>query len=479
MSSILSDSLLFWRPELCLAAGALLSLLLGAWGRPSRAAIAMAWLTVFATAFLLAAAPGPSSAALFFDMIVIDPFASVFRWLALATTSIVLLMVVGSRDGTEPDRGEYAGLVLMVGLGLMLMAQANNLLMAYVAVELVSLSSYLLVGFADDARGREAALKYLFFGALSSGVMLFGMSLLFGLTGELGFLGLLQAASGWPAQPPSIVLLSVLLILVGVAFKISLVPFHMWTPDVYEGAPVPVTALLSVGPKAAALALLVRMVVALQPVWPALGPVLIGLTVLTMTFGNLVALVQTNVKRLFAYSTIGQVGYLLIGLVVQTPAGLQGMILYLIAYLFMNLGAFACLAWVVQETGRESLDAFNGLGRRSPALAFLLALFLLSLAGIPPLFGFIGKFYLFGAAIQAHHVPLAVAGAVNSAIALYYYVKLIRQMYLATEDAPVTPRGTLPLKIAAGICAIATIGFGVFPTFILAWLPQVTQINLL
>ncbi len=480
MIHLLSESLRFWWPEAALGAGALLTALLAAWGRPAKAAIAAAWITLASVAALLLNAPGVAQDALFFGMIVADPFSLAFRWLALVTIIITALLVCGSRDGTEERRGEYLSLVLFIGLGLMLMAEANHLLMAYLAIEFVSLSSYLLVGFSDDARSSEASLKYLLFGALASGIMLFGMSLLFGLTGELGFFGLLQASSVVAFETPGIFLLAIMLMLVGLAFKISLVPFHMWTPDVYEGAPIPVTALLSVGPKAGALALLVRIMHALHPVWPAIAPAIAALAVITMTFGNLVALVQTNVKRLFAYSTIGQVGYLLIGFVVQSPAGLQGLLLYLVAYLFMNLGAFACIAWVVNETGSESIEAFRGLGRRSPVLAFLLTVCLLSLAGIPPMFGFIGKFFLFGAAIQGHYVWLAVAGAANSALALYYYVKLIRQMYLASDNSKSGAlEGTLPLRLAAWVCALATLLLGLFPSSLLALLRESVRINLL
>jgi proton-translocating NADH-quinone oxidoreductase chain N len=455
-------------------------LVLGAWGRPSKSSIAAAWASLSACALALLNLPASSGEPIFFGMIVTDPFSLAFRWLALGTCAIVCLLVCGLDDGSEDRRGEYLGLVLLIGSGLMLMAEANHLLMVYLAIELVSLSSYLLVGFSDDARGSEAALKYLLFGALASGIMLFGMSLLFGLTGQLGFFGLLQATSGMASQPPCLLLFALVLTLVGLAFKISLVPFHMWTPDVYEGAPVPVTALLSVGPKAAALALLVRLMSALHPLWPSVEGLFLVLTVVTMTFGNLVALVQTNVKRLLAYSTIGQVGYILIGFVVQSTAGLQALVLYLAAYLFMNLGAFACVAWVVNATRSESIDAFRGLSRKAPALAFLLTVFLLSLAGIPPLLGFLGKFLLFGAALQASHVGLAVAGAANSAVALYYYLKLIRQMYLAPAgEAAGSMPGTFALRLAAWLCAAATLVLGVFPGSLLALLKEAMHINLL
>jgi NADH-quinone oxidoreductase subunit N len=385
---------------------------------------------------------------------------------------------MASRDVDASRGGEYVGLVLLIGVGLMLMAEANHLLMAYVAMELVSLSSYLLVGFVEEPRSAEASLKYLLFGALASGIMLFGMSILFGLTGELAFPDLLRASAALSDPMAGTLLLAVTLMLAGLAFKISMAPFHMWTPDAYEGAPIPVTALLSVGPKAAGLALIVRVMEALKPAWPTLEPLVLGLTVVTMTLGNLVALAQTNVKRLLAYSTIGQVGYLLIGFAVSTRVGLEGLLLYLVAYLFMNLGAFACVVAVVNETGNESLDAFRGLATRSPALALLCAVFLLSLAGMPPLLGFYGKFLLFGAALDGGKPLLAIAGVVNSAIALYYYVNIIRLMYLNVPPRAEPLRTTPALRWALAVCGAATILLGLFPGPLLTWLSTRTVVTL-
>jgi len=315
--------------------------------------LAAAWLTLLASAVALWQTPVPPSTGLFFGLIVCDPFSFALRWIAWGTVALVLLLIMASREVESSRRGAYLGLVLLIGVGLMLMAEANHLLMAYLSMELVSLSSYVLVGFLDEPRSAEASLKYLLFGALASGIMLFGMSLLFGLTGALAFPDLQQATAGLVASSTNALLVAVALLLAGLAFKVSMVPFHMWTPDAYEGAPIPITALLSVGPKAAGLALLVRVMEALRPMWPQLAPLILGLTIVTMTLGNLVALVQTNVKRLLAYSTIGQVGYLLIGFAVNTRFGLEGLLLYLVAYLFMNLGLFAGVVAVVNATGSE------------------------------------------------------------------------------------------------------------------------------
>lgn len=478
MSHLLGESVYLWMPELFLSIGALGVMLLGAFQRPAQQTVESSESAPSLINLLTGVSIASAATALwstttlswregFFGLIIFDQLSLVFRWLALGTIAMVTMMAASSRDVSRAWLGEYQGLLLVVGVGLMAMAQANHLLMAYLALETVSLTSYLLVALTRDQRSSEASLKYLLFGAMSSGIMLFGMSLLYGMTGQLGFRHLQQAVQMLEPSLASLGAVAMSLVLAGLAFKISMVPFHMWTPDVYEGAPIPVTAMLSVGPKAAGLALLVRLSDVFGPMWQAAVPLLCVLTVVTMTLGNVVALVQGNVKRLLAYSTIGQVGYLLIGFVVNTTLGLEALLLYLVAYLFMNLGAFACVVAVVNDTRSESLPAFRGLARRAPLLAFGCTLFLLSLAGIPPLLGFLGKFLLFGSAIQANLTGLAIAGVLNSAVALYYYVLIIRQMYLEAPDSPLVLRPSMPLRVAVAVCAVATLGFGLFPNALL------------
>ncbi|OGX29389.1 MAG: hypothetical protein A3B78_01095 [Omnitrophica WOR_2 bacterium RIFCSPHIGHO2_02_FULL_67_20] len=479
MSSVLWDSLNAWWPEVLLSLGGLTVMLIGVWFKRPRSSMTAAWAFLLAAAAALWCSPVPPETDVFFGLIVCDPFSLAFRWLALGAVALTLLLIGGGREIGSDVRGEGIGLLLLIGVGLMLMAEANHLLMAYVAMELVSLGSYLLVGFLRDSRSAEAALKYLLFGALSSGIMLFGMSLLFGLMGTLEFPALHAAVAGISGPMQGALLVATALMLAGLAFKISMAPFHMWTPDAYEGAPVAVTALLSVGPKAAGFALLARLVEVLHPAWPALEPLLVILAIATMTLGNLAALTQTNVKRLLAYSTIAQAGYLLIGLVTRSVLGREALLLYLAAYLFMNLGAFACVVAVVEATGSESVEAFRGLARRAPVLAFAAAMFLLSLAGLPPLFGFVGKLLLFRSALEANLPVLAVAAAVNSAVALYYYVNLIRLMYFnpPVELAPLRPAPALGL--ALGVCAAATLLLGLFPGALLALLSAGIASNLL
>jgi len=464
----LVESLRGWMPELILSVGGMLVVLLGI-GKPRWAAPAT-WCTLLLAGAALGIAQTLPSHEAFYGLIVLDEFAHAFRWFTLGALALVSLMVASAHDLEERWRGEALGLLLFVGVGLMLMAQAQHLLMAYLAMELVSLSSYVLVGLTRDARSSEAALKYFLFGALSSGIMLFGMSLLFGLTGQVSFAGIAQAVSVMPQGGGAAVLTAICLILVGLAFKMSMVPFHMWTPDVYEGAPVAITAMLSVGPKAAGLALLVRFSHALGPAWEPVLPLLSVLTMVTMTLGNVVAVMQQNVKRLLAYSTIGQVGYLLIGVVTRTVVGLEAMLVYLAAYLVMNLGAFACVAAVCRDTGSETLSAFRGLAKRAPMLALFSTLFFLSLAGLPPLVGFIGKFLLLGSAIEADRLSLAVVAAINSAIALYYYVAIIRQMYLQAPEEASPVRLTPALQVAVGACGAVTVWLGIFPAALLRWL---------
>lgn len=465
----LSASLIAWLPELILTVGGMAALLAGAAFRRSGPSAVIAWASILLAAAGLAVNI-PTSKPVFFGLVVLDPFSQALRWLALGVTGLVALMAHRASDVEQGWGGECLGLIVLIGVGLMLMAESAHLLMAAVSIELVSLSSYCLTALPRDARASEAGLKYLLFGALSSGIMLFGISLLYGLTGEMSLPALPAAIDALGPQHAGAVAVAITLILAGLAYKISMVPFHMWTPDVYEGAPVSVAALLSVGPKAAGLALLVRLAQATGQAWEALLPLVLVLTLATMTLGNVVALLQTNVKRLLAYSTIGQVGYLLIGFSAGSQTGLEAILVYLVAYLFMNLGAFACVSAVHRETGSESLEAFRGLSARAPALAAALAIFLLSLAGMPPLVGFIGKFLLFGAAIEANLVWLAVGGILNSAIALYYYVNIIRLMYLQRPAQQGLWRPAWPLRLAVGVCAAATLWLGVFPSPLLAWL---------
>lgn len=418
----------------------------------------------------MALVPHEQSGWLFTRMLFHDPFSSFFEVVVVLAAMATVWLSVGSAEVRRVAQGEYYGLLVAGTLGAVLMAAAANLLLAYLAMELLSIVSYVLTGFLrHDRRSGEAALKYLIYGGVASGVMLYGMSWLFGMCGSLDLVvihGVLE--SGDPE--PLTLFLALALVLAGLGFKIAMVPFHMWAPDVYQGAPIPVVAFLSVASKAAGFALLVRL---LFPTfssegsggawhflagvdWPQL---LLVLSAATMTLGNFAALQQTEVKRLLAYSGVAHAGYLLMGLVALSDQGLQAVLFYLIAYYFMNLGAFAVLVLVHNQSGSDSLDAFRGLAWRGGALpAVAMAAFLFSLVGVPPFVGFFGKFYLFAAVIEQKLYVLALIGVLNSVVSVGYYFRILRAMFLdapAADAAPVTlgmQERAMLLVLLAGTC---------------------------
>jgi NADH-quinone oxidoreductase subunit N len=353
-----------------------------------------------------------------------------------------------------------------------LMASSASLLMIYLSVEFLSYTSYLLTGFLrEDKKSNEAAVKYFLYGAVTSAVMLYGLSLLYGISGSLNLPDIAAAFSN--TVDPSVrmvALVSTALVVVGLGFKISLVPFHQWAPDAYEGAPTPVAAFLSVGPKAVGFAVLLRVALTALPVfqenWVALLTII---SILTMTLGNLVALRQTNIKRLLAYSSIAQAGYMLIGLVSvnldptsNSPfSGLNGVLIYLFTYLFTNLGAFICVIAIENATGAVNIEDYNGLVRRAPLVAALFIIFFLSLAGIPPTAGFIGKFFIFGAALRQGYLTLAAIGVINSIVSVFYYFGVVRAaFFLEAKDATpirVAPLVTVLLTVSAAVVLLIAV----------------------
>jgi NADH-quinone oxidoreductase subunit N len=416
-------------------------------------------------------------------MVIVDDFAVFFKLIFCLAAFVIVWMSLGSNEVQDGDEGEYYGLVIASTVGLLYMAAAANLLMAYLALELVSLTSYVLTGYRRrDRRSGEAALKYLVYGGVASAVMIYGMSWLYGLAGSLDYQRL-NAAFVHGSVEPLTAFVAVLLVLAGFGFKIAAVPFHMWAPDVYQGAPIPVTAFLSVGAKAAGFALLIRLFYPglsapadggawLFPAgvdWPQL---MLVICMATMTLGNLAALGQQNVKRLLAYSSIAHAGYMLMGFVVLNDAGLRAMLFYLVTYYLMNLGAFLVVMVVANSTGREDLDGFRGLAWRGGAVpAVAMAIFLFSLAGLPPLAGFVGKFHLFAAVVEQRFYLLALVGFANTLVALYYYVRIVRTMFL---DMPRGDEGVVALDAHNAFLlyflAIPTIALGLYwaPLFALA-----------
>jgi proton-translocating NADH-quinone oxidoreductase chain N len=391
----------------------------------------------------------------------IDGFAVFFKIIALVSTALVILAALdGIRTRFE---GEFYALLVFTALGLVLMAASTDLILLALSIEFVSLTSYVLAGFLKaNQKSNEDGLKYFLYGAAASAMMFFGFSILYGLTGTTNLYDLASRLRGAPLPA---VYLAVAFMLAGFGFKTAIVPFHQWAPDVYEGAPTPVAAFLSVGSKAAGFAVLVRVfLVVVDPGrvnWTLLMAVLAAVT---MTLGNLLALPQRNIKRMLAYSSISHAGFILIGLAAfRGDFGVPGLLIYLFGYLFTQLGAFFIAVLIGMQLGSDDIPDYAGLSRRAPVSAFLMAVFMLSLTGLPPTSVFVGKFYVLAAAIDNGLLWLAVVGIVNSVISLYYYVGVIRAMYVmpaASERAVPEPAA---LQVALGLTGLGTIAIGLYP----------------
>jgi NADH-quinone oxidoreductase subunit N len=396
----------------------------------------------------------------------IDPFALFFKIVFLASAGLIILMSIGYLRGEGADRGEFYALILFATLGMMLMASAVDLLILYIGLETMSICIYTLAGFLKrERRSNEAALKFLLMGGFSSAIILYGMVMLYGLTGATGLKEIASALTADTLSNPALILAMVMLA-AGFGFKIAAVPFHMWIPDVYEGAPTPITALLAAASEIAGLAILLRVflvaIPGLQDRWALLFYVL---SLLTMTVGNVVAIAQSNIKRMLAYSSIAHIGYLLIGVVAGRELGISAALLYTVVYALMTLGAFAMVILLcVGGVKGERIDDFTGLAQRSPMAAAAMLILLLSLAGVPPTAGFVGKLYLFGAAIERGYVLLALIAVVNSTISLFYYMKVAVAMYM--RDVP--PAGlalspSRPLRVVLFVTVVGTLAIGIYP----------------
>jgi proton-translocating NADH-quinone oxidoreductase chain N len=402
---------------------------------------------------------------LFGGIYTVDSFAFFFKLMAVVSTGLVVLSAIEFMGERTPYRGEFYSLLLFATLGIGLIASATDLIMIYLAIELLSITSYILAGYLrDDPKSSEAAIKYFLYGAAASAVMLFGMSLLYGATGSTNLSQIAMALGEADASLRGIIFPAVILLLAGFGFKIGAVPFHQWAPDAYEGAPTPVTAFLSVGPKAAGFAVLARVfLTALPSFQPDQVALLAAISAVTMTLGNLVAIWQKNIKRMLAYSSIAQAGYILLGMVAASALGMTSLVFYLIIYVFANLGAFIVIITFSNGGGGDEIEDYAGLSQRSPGLALAMLLFLLSLAGIPPLAGFIGKFYLFAAAMKEGFIWLVIVAVLNSIVSLYYYLQVVRQMYI------IPPRTEEPVpasRALSGALLIALVGvllLGIWP----------------
>ena len=461
--NLAADIMIAW-PELFVAVAAMLLLMFGVF-QGNQSARAVSWLGVgvlFVAAVLVLA--GPASRVVGFnDLFVVDEFANFAKVLLLlgAALTLILAMPFNAREGIP--QFEFPVLIVFAVLGMMLMVSANDLISLYLGIELQSLALYVLAAIRrDSVRSAEAGLKYFVLGALSSGILLYGMTLVYGFAGSTGFDDLAAVfAAGAEEGTPIGVIIGLVFIIAGLAFKVSAVPFHMWTPDVYEGAPTPVTAFFAVAPKIAAMALFVRVM--LEPfggLFDQWQQVIWFISLASMILGAFAAIGQTNIKRLMAYSSIGHMGFVLVGLAAGNETGVKAILLYLTIYLFMNVGTFACiLAMRRQDRMVEDIDQLAGLSRTNPKMALALAIFMFSMAGIPWMAGFFGKLYVFLAAIEAELYTLAVVGLLSSVVAAFYYLRIVKLMYFDEPlDAFDQPVGREISTIVVGT-SVVTFGF--------------------
>jgi len=372
----------------------------------------------------------------------------------------------------DAETGEFHALLLYSIAGQCLMASANELIMIFIGLEISSIASYVLAGYLrDDKRANEAALKYFLLGSFATGFFLYGVALVYGATGSVNLTMIRAAITGANAPSPVFVGVAAALMFVGLGFKVSAAPFQMWAPDVYQGAPTPVTAFLSAGPKAAGFAIFLRIfMTAFEPIGTGWEPLVWISALLSMTIGNFAALLQSNVKRLLAYSSIAHAGYVLVALAARSEVGTAAAMFYLAAYAFMNIGAFAVVSHLSGKDERyQNLEDFAGLGQKQPMTAAMLTIFLLSLIGVPLTGGFFGKFYIFKAALESHLVWLTVLGLLNSAVAAYYYLRILVMMYMHEPSEAVNDAEPLTAGLSAALIlpAIGTLFLGIFPSWVL------------
>jgi NADH-quinone oxidoreductase subunit N len=448
-------------PEIVLAAGAMILLMIGAWrGQESRGAVTVLAICLLIVAGILEWMLPHGKLATFGGSFIVDDYARYLKTLALIG-SIVTLILSRSFLAEQAKIFEYSILVTLSTVGMMVLISATDLIMFYIGYELMSLALYVVAAsHRDNAKSTEAGLKYFVLGALSSGMMLYGASLIYGFTGTVSFAGIAAQAKIGSIG----VLFGIVFLLVGLCFKISIVPFHMWTPDVYEGAPTPVTAFFASAPKVAAMAVLVRVLLTAFPgVTHDWQQIIVFVSIASMALGSFAAIGQTNIKRLMAYSSIGHMGFALVGLAAGTVEGAQGVLVYIAIYVAMTLGSFAFIL-ALKRKGQtfEQISDFAGLSRTNPLMAFFFAMLLFSLAGIPPLAGFFAKFYVFVAAIKAGLFTLSVVGVLTSVVGAYYYLTIVKVMYFDQPAGQVDPM-RMELRTVLAVAGLFNILFFVYP----------------
>ena len=471
--------------EIMLAIGACVVLVWGAFApRGKQAGRRFAWVTLL---FVLAAMAGvmlglPAQidagvTSAFSGQLAVDAYGSFFSALFLVAAALAIGASFGFLDDEDAHDPEYYFFMLTSLIGMMLMARAADLVSLFVGLELQALSVYVLVGYLKkDRRSTEAGLKYFILGGLSSGIFIYALSLVYAVTGttNLEAIGTALSVPGTIDNP--ILILGLILLVVSLAFKIAAVPFHMWAPDAYSGAPTPISLFISVASKAAAFAMLIRLLfVAFEPMAASWTALLAVISVATMTFGNIAAISQDNVKRMFAYSSIAHAGYALMGVVAGTRYGIAAAMFYLLAYTFMNVGAWGMIM-LFRRDGLpcDRVDDFAGLIHRSGWAATAMVIFMLSLGGIPPTLGFLGKWYVFGAAIDAGYGWLAVVGAINAVISIFYYLRLVKVMFVSEVDHDVTLAGSMPLNVTLAFSAAITVVGVIFASPFIEWVQSAT-----
>ncbi|MFQ6114768.1 MAG: NADH-quinone oxidoreductase subunit N [bacterium] len=436
--------------------------------RMLRGSILSIALVGLAVSFLLTFRLWDSYELAFGGMVTTDNFALVFNCIFFLGAVLSLLLSCNEHEGSYLLYPEFFAIVLFATVGMIFMASGTNLLTIFLGLETLSISLYILAGFKrTESRSLEAAFKYFLLGAFASGFLLYGIALIFGATGslDLGKIGGYVASN--PILSDPLMILGGLLVIVGFGFKVAMFPFHMWAPDVYQGAPTPITAFMATGSKAAGFAAMLRVLSAATNGGVAdWVNILWVLSVITMFVGNITAIVQVNVKRMLAYSSIAHAGYILVGIVAWNQMGNSSVIFYLLSYTFMNIGAFGVISILgTKEKEFLELDDFKGLGYHRPVMAVVMSIFMFSLAGLPPTAGFVGKFYLFSAAVKAGHIPLVVIGVINSMISLYYYLGVVVVMFMKDAEREMAPGVPVPaVSLSLLVAVFGTFGLGIFPS---------------
>ncbi len=459
------DHLNLLLPEIFLAVTAMALLLIDLFIEKKAITAYLAIVISLVTALFCVNVMPRMSTTAFYGFFLLDQFAVLAKVLICLGTAFTAMLSIHYMRA-EKHLGEYYILMLFATLGMMLLASANNFIIMYLGMELMALCIYVLVGYQREVlRSSEASLKYFILGALSSGMLLYGITFIYGVSGSFDFATIGSALSATEGKPSAAVLLGLVFIIAGMGFKVSMAPFHMWTPDAYEGAPTPITAFMSVGPKVAGFVLFIRL---LADALPALQQeytlILTVLAVLTMAVGNLAAIAQRNIKRMLAYSTIGHVGFVMLGLIAATPSGYAGIMVYLSIYLFMTMGAFAIIILMRREgIHGELLDDFAGLSRVRPGYAMAMGLLLFSLAGIPFLGGFWAKYAVFMAAVEAGHLYLVLYALLFSAVGAFYYIRVVKYIYFDEERVAFNFDESRMMQAVVVVSTLAVVALGVYP----------------